>query len=73
MEAIQAGASQWTFYGSCVVAAIKSASHSGCSAPMISTAQRTHSSQMKADGPAISVRTSVLLLPQKEQRGMGAI
>jgi len=34
---------------------------------MISSQMRTQSSQMKTDGPAISLRTSFCDLPQKEQ------
>ena len=34
---------------------------------MMSLQSSTHSSQMNTDGPAISLRTSCWLLPQKEQ------
>src|SRR5271165_3867236 len=37
------------------------------SSRMISMQSSTHSSQMKTVGPAISLRTSCWLLPQKEQ------
>src|SRR5210317_1504557 len=37
------------------------------SSRMISLHRSTHSSQMNTDGPAISLRTSCWLLPQKEQ------
>src|SRR6266478_4807380 len=38
-----------------------------CSARMISMQSSTHSSQMNTVGPAMSLRTSCWLLPQKEQ------
>src|SRR6185369_4831232 len=38
-----------------------------CSSRMMSMHSSTHSSQMKTVGPAISLRTSCWLLPQKEQ------
>src|ERR1700747_1218917 len=38
-----------------------------CSSRMISMQSSTHSSQMNTVGPAISLRTSCWLLPQKEQ------
>src|SRR4029450_1511979 len=38
-----------------------------CSSRMISMQSSTHSSQMKTVGPAINLRTSCWLLPQKEQ------
>jgi hypothetical protein len=37
------------------------------SSRMMSLHRSTHSSQMNTDGPAISLRTSCWLLPQKEQ------
>src|ERR1700744_2382753 len=38
-----------------------------CSSRMMSMQSSTHSSQMNTVGPAISLRTSCWLLPQKEQ------
>ena len=38
-----------------------------CSSRMISMHSSTHSSQMNTVGPAMSLRTSCWLLPQKEQ------
>src|ERR1700689_1176859 len=38
-----------------------------CSSRMISMQSSTHSSQMKTVGPAMSLRTSCWLFPQKEQ------
>src|SRR5215471_9477454 len=38
-----------------------------CSSRMMSMQSSTHSSQMKTVGPAMSLRTSCWLLPQKEQ------
>src|SRR4029079_10629815 len=40
---------------------------SSSSSRMMSLQSSTHSSQTKTDGPAISLRTSCWLLPQKEQ------
>src|ERR1700683_4455279 len=37
---------------------------------MMSLHNSTHSSQMKTEGPAMSLRTSCWLLPQKEQKSV---
>ena len=43
------------------------AAFSSSSSRMMSLQSSTHSSQMNTEGPAISLRTSCWLLPQKEQ------